>query len=248
MDLKEKWIHESKKGIEGWDFSYLDGRMEEEPLPWDYEGIIRTHLQPHHELLDMGTGGGEFLLTLGHPYEKTSVTEGYRPNFKLCVEKLTPLGIKVKFVTEDDRLTFADASFDIVLNRHESFDPKEVYRVLKPGGLFITQQVGGADNREMAEFLIENVSESPYMSHTLENNIGLIESAGLEILESDECFSEVKFHDVGALVYFASIIDWEFPGFSVEKSFERLVDLENIVKETGFISSKQHRFIIVAKK
>ena len=43
----------------------------------------------------MGTGGGELLLSFNHPYDKTSVTEGYEPNIKLCQEVLSPLGIKV---------------------------------------------------------------------------------------------------------------------------------------------------------
>lgn len=248
MALKEQWIRESKKGMEGWDFSHLNGRTEEEPLPWNYEGIIKEYLKPHHELLDMGTGGGEFLLKLGHPYENTSVTEGYRPNFKLCVEKLSPLGIQVKFVTEEDRLTFADESFDIILNRHESFDANEVYRVLKTGGLFITQQVGGTNNREMAEYLIDYIPESPFKAHTLETNIRLVKDAGFNIIESGEYFPEVKYFDVGALVYYASIIDWEFPGFSVENSYDRLVELEKEVQEKGFITSKEHRFMIIAKK
>lgn len=248
MTLREEWIHESKKGMEGWDFSYLEGRMEEGPLPWSYEEIIRKTLQPQHDLLDMGTGGGEFLLKLGHPYDKTSVTEGYRPNFKLCVEKLSPLGIVVKFVADDDRLTFKDESFDIVLNRHESFDANEVYRVLKPGGLFITQQIGAANNREMAEFLIDNLADSPYQAHTLTNNSRLLTDAGFDILDSGEYFPEVKFFDVGALVYFASIIEWEFPGFAVEVSYDRLVELDKEIKEKGYITSKEHRFMIVAKK
>ena len=54
----------------------------------------------------MGTGGGEFLLGLGHPHRLTSVTEGYAPNLALCRERLSPLGIEVKAVREDNRLDF----------------------------------------------------------------------------------------------------------------------------------------------
>ena len=44
--------------------------------------------------------------------------------------------------TEEDKpLPFADNSFDLVLNRHDSYDVNEVRRVLKPGGYFITQDV-----------------------------------------------------------------------------------------------------------
>ena len=30
--------------------------------------------------MDYDTGGAEFLLSLNHPYDKTAVTEGYKPN------------------------------------------------------------------------------------------------------------------------------------------------------------------------
>lgn len=50
----------------------------------------------------MGTGGGKFLLTLDHPYNLTSVTEAYPPNVELCKNKLSPFGIEVKQVFDDN--------------------------------------------------------------------------------------------------------------------------------------------------
>lgn len=45
------------------------------------------------QLLDYDTGGGEFLLSLGHPYRNTAATEGYPPNVELCRQVLLPLGV-----------------------------------------------------------------------------------------------------------------------------------------------------------
>lgn len=90
----------------------------------------------------MGTGSGEFLLTMNHPYNLTSVTEAYTPNIKLCRETLLPLGITVAQTFNDNKLPFDNDVFDIIINRHSSFDLYEVNRVLKSGGYFITQQVG----------------------------------------------------------------------------------------------------------
>ena len=82
-------------------------------------------LRPGVRLLDMGTGGGELLLTLGHPYELTSVTEGWEPNLALCQKKLAPLGITVKYYDSEKGvpLPFPDDSFDLVIDRHESLRP-----------------------------------------------------------------------------------------------------------------------------
>lgn len=246
--MKQNWLNESSKGMQGWDFSYLEGRTEEESLPWDYKEVVRKYLCTTDTLLDMGTGGGEFLLTFNHPHKLTSVTEGYLPNFALCEKKLGGLGITVKYVNEDDHLDFADSSFDIVINRHESYDVHEVLRVLKPGGYFITQQIGAENNRSIAEFIVKDLPDSPYKDHTLEMNVKKIENVGLRVFQAKEHFPEMKFYDIGAFVYFASIINWEFPDFSVENCMDRLMELEEQRKDNGYIASKEHRFMIVAQK
>jgi len=64
---------------------------------------------------------------------------------------------------------------------------------------------------------------------------------------SNECFPEVKFYDVGAIVYWAKIIEWSFPRFSVERNFARLCALQDDIESHGFISALQHRFIIAAQ-
>ena len=88
MDKKliANWLEEEKNAhIQGWDFSHIHERYEEEnDLPWDYKNIIKQYLKPEYKLLDIDTGGGEFLLTLEHPFNNTSVTENYPPNIEFC--------------------------------------------------------------------------------------------------------------------------------------------------------------------
>lgn len=48
-------------------FLYLAGRMEEEELPWDYKANVQARMSGDTVMLDMGTGGGEFLLSLSPP-------------------------------------------------------------------------------------------------------------------------------------------------------------------------------------
>lgn len=248
MKLKEYWMSEEEKSFKGWDFSYISKRKLEEPLPWNYDNIVRQYLKSNSILLDMGTGGGEYLLTLNHPYHNTFVTEAYPPNFELCKSKLTPLGIDVRQVFDDSCLPFENSMFDVIINKHESFDIKEVCRLLKPTGLFITQQVGGLNNKELSRFLINNFKEIISNEHNLKNNSMLIQNQGLTILKSEEYFPKLKFFDIGALVYFARIIEWEFPNFSVDRCFEKLCQLQSIVEQQGYIESEEHRFIIVAQK
>ncbi|WP_421617356.1 class I SAM-dependent methyltransferase [Brevibacillus sp. TJ4] len=199
-------------------------------------------------MLDMGTGGGEFLLSLSPPPGKTYATESYPPNYELCRAKLPAYGIEVKLVKDDEALPFEDGCFDLVINRHESFSAREVCRILKPGGVFVTQQVGGMNNRELSRFLLGEGAMTTPADINLAQATGELEAAGFEVLERQECFPELHFTDVGALVYFAKIIEWEFAGFSVDRCFERLLDLHQTAARDGYIASREHRFFILARK
>lgn len=53
---------------------------------------------------------------------------------------------------------------------------------------------------------------------------------------------------MGAFVWFARIIEWEFPGFSVEKCFDRLLQMQKVIETDGKIEGTTHRFLIVARK
>jgi SAM-dependent methyltransferase len=196
---------------------------------------------------DMGTGGGEFLLTIEHPYPNTSVTESYLPNVDLCKKKLGGLGIDVRQVIDDSNLPFENESFDIIINRHESYDIREVFRVLKRNGIFITQQVGAMNNLEFSNSLLDD-NRIKNLDYSFEVQVENAKDTGFEVLEAEEYFPFLKFFDVGALVYFTRIIEWEFPGFSVERCFEKLLGLQSMVESNGFVESVEHRFLIVAQK
>lgn len=144
-------------------------------------------------------------------------------------------------------LPFEDASFDLVINRHGDFNPSEIYRVLKPGGLFITQQVGAENDRELVELLCGR-TDLPFPDQYLKIAIDRFSQTGFEILDGQECFRPIRFYDVGALVWFARIIEWEFPGFSVDSSLDRLLRAQSLLDQEGVITGRIHRFILVAKK
>lgn len=244
----EYLLSEENHAFKGWDFSYLKGRWINEVLPWDYKKIVKQYLKDEHTILDMGTGGGEFLLSLNHPYKNTSVTESYEPNIKLCLETLSPLGIKVYPIKDDDQLlNVPNDAYDIVLNRHESFNASEIKRVLKENGIFITQQVGAYNNKDLATFFDPN-HEDQFPDCTLEIKEKELVNAGFEIIYKNEYYPKIKFLDLGAIAFFAKIIEWEFLNFSVKNSIDKFEILEQELKEKGYVESTEHRFIIIARK
>ncbi len=247
--LLERWLEEEKQAhIKGWDFSHIKGRYSEaENLPWDLRAIIKNYLKDDMQLLDMETGGGEFLLSLNHSYKKTAAIEGYPPNVRYCKEKLLPLGIDFKAADGADILPFADNTFDIITNRHGDYNILELKRLLKDGGLFITQQVGAENDRALVELLLGDTA-LPYPELYLDKMSNQFAEAGFEILRSEEVFSPIKFYDIAALVWFARIIEWEFPGFSVEKCLDNLYKAQAIIEKNGVIEGQTHRFYLVVRK
>ena len=215
--LLNEWLEEEKVAhIHGWDFSHIHGKYEEEnDLPWDYSKIIRHYLLPEMKLLDIDTGGGEFLLSLKHPLCHLSATEAYSPNVELCKEKLLPLGVDFREADGLTKLPFNNETFDIVINRHGAFNENEIWRVLKPKGIFITQQVGAENDRELVELLLNEIPPLPFPKQYLHKVQQAFEKKGFTTLEAEEVYRPIKFWNVGALVWFAHIIEWEFPNFDV---------------------------------
>lgn len=199
------------------------------------------------KLLDIDTGGGEFLLSLHHPYENTSAAEAYPPNVQLCRETLLPLGIDFRAGDGKDALPFEDAAFDIVINRHGDFNVKDIHRILKDGGIFITEQVGAENDRELVELLLGK-TELPFPEQYLETRRKQFCDAGFDILDAQECFRPIKFFDIGALVWFAHIIEWEFPDFSVDRCKDKLLYAQQLLKQNGCVEGQIHRFLLVCYK
>ena len=234
--------------IKGWDFSHIHGKYEEEhDLPWNYGEIVRQYLRDDWNVLDYDTGGGEFLLSLNHPFDKTSATEGFKPNVQLCKETLLPLGIHFKECSNPSRIPYENETFDLIMNRHGSFDAGELHRLLKKDGIFITQQVGGDNERDLVEMVLPG-TKKPFPHLNLKEQKKVFEDAGFHIIRGEEAYRPIKFYDIGAFVWFAHIIEWEFPGFSVDKCFERLLKMQEIVEEKGEVEGTIHRYLIVAKK
>ena len=248
-ELIKRWKAEEEIAhIHGWDFSHIEGRyMEEDDLPWDYRKEILRYLKPEMRILDIDTGGGEFLLSLNHPYANTAATENYPPNVDLCRETLLPQGIDFRVADGKGLLPFEDASFDMVINRHGDFNSDEIHRVLKPGGLFITQQVGAENDRELVKLLCGQ-TDLPFPDQYLKITADRFSLTGFEILDGRECFRPIRFYDVGALVWFARIIEWEFPGFSVDGCLDRLLQAQKVLEEQGSICGEIHRFFMFCSK
>ncbi len=236
--------------FEGWDFSYLAGRLEETAPSWSLSARIRARMAS--PLLDMGTGGGEFLSTFAPFGGMTLATEAWPPNVSVAARRLRARGahvVQVEPAPDNDlwsgrggRLPFRDQTFRLITNRHEAFSPTEVFRVLRPGGTFLTQQVGAEDDRELRERYEagEGRRSADYA--------GQLRAAGFHVIDDREELLPKTFRDVGAVAWYMKAISWEFPGYDVEGSRELLAEIHAHILEHGGLVVHDHRILVEARR
>ncbi|MDZ5609236.1 class I SAM-dependent methyltransferase [Bacillus pseudomycoides] len=241
-------LENANKSFSGWDFSFITetDRMKSQLLSWSYGSMAFSLIQNTTSVLDMGTGGGEFLSLL-RPFPTTIyATEGYTPNIPIAKKKLEPLGVTVVEVTDDNALPFDNRQFDLILNQHESYSASEVKRILSPNGIFLTQQVGGLDCAEINETL--GVPLNPeFTNWKLEAALNELEQHGFKVLKYKEEFPVQRFYDIGAFVYYLKAIPWQVPNFQTETYVNELYKIHQLILQKGYFDVKQHRFIMKAQ-
>ena len=248
--LIQQWKKDEKAFFEGWDFSYLKGRWEEEKLKAGYLGLAQNLVMKSTSVLDMATGGGEIFSKIINDYKPQQIVaiEGYKPNVKVAKERLGKLGVKVIFAKETKELPFKNEEFDLILNRHgglNEYSAKEIYRILSTGGIFLTQQV---DGRNLKDLMKEFNSKPKWQKNTLKNVRKYIIDAEFKITKAHEWTGKVTFKDVGAIVYFLKAIPWIVDDFSVDKHLTILKKLHKKIEKEGSLSYASKRFIILAEK
>ncbi|WP_433676494.1 class I SAM-dependent methyltransferase [Microbacterium gorillae] len=243
------WLAElhRRSVMSGWDFAALDGRLESEDPPWDFDDEVRDALRASEHAVDIGTGGGERLLThlaaIGDQHGVVTATEGWEDNQPIARAALTPHGIDVLAYDPElrERLPLPDASQDLVLNRHEAVDAAEIARVLRPGGRLFTQQVDGRDGERLREWF---GGAGLYDHVTMENLTAEIADAGFRIDRADDWIGAMRFRDIGTLVEYLAMVPWDVPDFDVHEHEEQLHALAAMRP----IEIPQRRFRIIATR
>ena len=249
-ELLDILIEDAEHPFSGWDFSYIKDRLVEDPLTWSYPSIVIPLVRKAKSLLDMGTGGGELLSSLAPLPEKTYATEAYTPNVPIAKKRLKPLGVEVVQIEEEAILPFEDNMFDLIINRHEWYSPQDVFRILKPGGLFVTQQVGDKNDIKLRFLLSGKETTEDYFEWNLNYAAKELEDSGFVVSAKYETIGSTRIFDAGAIIYYFKAVPWELPDFSAEKSRDKLLDIQKIISKEGFLELKEnnHRFLIKAKK
>lgn len=238
----ERWRGLWEQPTEGW--AVDTAGVEESEPPWSYAELVRHEFSQAGSALDLGTGGGEFLLSLeGELPVEMHATEGWPPNLPIARKALEPLGIEVRQYDseQDEQMPYPDASVDLIINRHESYAVAEIARVLRPGGWFLTQQV---DGRNLDDLGAVFGAGPAYPEVTLEVLRAEAEEAGFVIERAEEWSGPIRFADVDALVSYLRWMPWQLPtDFTIEAYADELLALDD---RGGPLEFTERRFVLLA--
>ncbi|CDO28930.1 hypothetical protein BN979_01718 [Mycolicibacterium vulneris] len=234
--------------VDGWDFSWLDGRATEARPSWGYQGLMSRRLATVSSALDIQTGGGEVLDGATTFPPTMAATESWPPNLDRATRLLGPRGVVVVADPDEPPLPFADAAYELVLSRHPAtvwWD--EIARVLAPGGTYLAQHVGPASVFELTEFFLGPQPEAR-RARDPEIEAAGARAAGLEIVDLRAERLRVEFFDIGAVVYFLRKVIWIVPGFTVAAHRDRLAALHHQILTDGSFVAHSSRHLIEAHK
>lgn len=243
LDAMRPYIDRART-FSGWSFDAGEIRRIEPGEPWDYEALAREYVAGAARVLDLGTGGGEVLsrIAAGSP-ARFVASEEWHVNVPVAHRKLAPLGIDVMHA-DSLHPPFADASFDVVLDRHEALDPAQCARVLRPRGVMMTQQCGYDNWREFHDFFPRATAfEDHYQTYT-----DGFAAAGLAIMRRERHEFRVAFASLGYIAFMLLTAPWTVPDFDPERDIEALLALEDALTTPDGIVLTETRELIIARK
>jgi SAM-dependent methyltransferase len=234
--------------VDGWDFSWLDGRATEERPSWGYQRLMSERLATASAALDIDTGGGEVLA--GAPtFPPTMVAvESWPPNAIRATRLLHPRGVVVVATRNEPTLPFADEAFDLVTSRHSTTVRwNEIARVLRHGGSYFSQQIGPATMAELYEYFLGPQPQKWAELHP-DNQRAQAEAAGLQVAQLRMERLRAEFFDVGAVIYFLRKVIWTVPDFTVDRYREKLRALHDCIEAEGPFVAHATRVLVEAHK
>lgn len=252
QDMAEKIDYEKfyeRVGEEiGWDFSEL--KVEKEERKWNlYEKAIKK-VEDRGELLDIGCGGGKKILKVADAFDKVVGIDSSKAMIKKAKQNLKEAGKEdVEFKLMDAKsLEFEDESFMVITCRHAPFEADQVYRALKNGGLFITQQVSLGDKRNIKEVFGRGQGWGEEEGSFKKRLLNELEEAGFEDIEVDEYEVDEFYKEAEDVIFLLKHTPIVVDFGKKEGDFDKLEKFIEENKEERGIRTTSKRFMLSGRK
>jgi SAM-dependent methyltransferase len=150
-------------------------------------------------------------------------------------------------VADSPSLPFIANTFDLVVSRHPVVILwGEIARVLRPGGTYLSQQIGAGTNRGLTDFMMG--PQPVNQRRGVESLRAAADEAGLEVVDLRSCALRVEFYDIAAVVHFLRKVPWTVPDFSVQKYEPRLRAMHELIESEGSFVSTAQRVLLEARQ
>lgn len=211
-----------------------------QPVPWDYHEVVRRYLRPSDVVLDVGTGAGERLRDLAPAFGHGLGIDADPGMVRLA--RQNPAG-NLRFRVCSERLESVREAFDVILDRHAPFDLAAIAAHLRPGGYFITQQVGERNMACVKAALAQPPSPPPIGRQA-------IAASGLQPLAVLEYDVEYVVRDIESLVFWLNALDPAHADIDGKSALASAATLNQVlagnVDERGFVTN-EHRYLAIAQ-
>jgi SAM-dependent methyltransferase len=234
---------------QGWDLARAKSRRA--PVPWDYAEVVRAALGGRDMVLDMGCGDGKVLAGLADKFSRgvgidTSRQRVHDARLSLPIN----LRMRVHFTRASAHAVPApEHAFNVVLNRHAPLFAEEIDRVLTPGGVFITQQVGKNNTRAIYRAFEEARGPLPQWPHelSLAHTADVLSAKGYSTIDRREYDVPYVFGDAESLLYWLQTVPVP-PDFDIERDAETVLEILDRLGTPHGIVTNEHRELLVMQK
>ncbi|TKJ43345.1 hypothetical protein CEE36_04755 [candidate division TA06 bacterium B3_TA06] len=250
MTLEElQRIARSVNERRGWDFSRV--RSDRDPVPWDYTDVVRRYLEPSARVLDIGTAGGEIFLSLA-PCFGIGIGIDNDPAMIQAACENTPSSLthKVSFQRmHAEVLRFPNSCFDVVLNRHSPVFAGEIVRVLRPEGVFITQQVGSRNTQNICSVFGcgPGGGYEPDPSQDIERLVEAFVKAGCRVVARASYDVRYWFRDVESFIFWLKAIPLP-EDFDIERHWQEVDKIITEYSTSKGIETNENRELLIIWK
>ena len=146
--------------------------------------------------------------------------------------------------TSQGKMPFKDEKLDVVVNELSNYDKFEMYRILKPGGYLVVDQLGSDNYKEIINMFIPFKLKGQWNKEACQSTLTEI---GFDIVDSYEDVGHIRFHSLSAVLAFMKSISPE----RVEK-YEQFMnfyaDVLKKIKKNQFYEITTHKFMVIARK